>query len=68
MSSHCRAALCKREMSMPIESLKTVPKRVMSSGGQDKIEALRGGITLFNANVLITNEETAVCLLKRRAK
>ena len=54
-----------RVMSMPIESLKSVPKRVMISGGQDKIEALWGGIKLLKANVLITNEGTAVSLLKR---
>ena len=56
-----------RVMSMPIENLKSVKKRVMISGGKDKIEALWGGIKLFNANVLITNEETAVSLLKRHA-
>ena len=57
-----------RVMSMPIESLKSVPKRVMISGGQDKIEALRGGIKLLKANVLITNEGTAVSLLKRHVR
>ncbi len=49
----------RRVMSMPVERLKTVPKRVMISGGNDKVEALRGGIKLVNANVLITNEATA---------
>ena len=56
-----------RVMSMPIESLKSVQKRVLISGGQDKIEALWGGIKLLKANVLITNEKTAAGLLKRRA-
>lgn len=57
-----------RVMSMPIERLRSVPKRVIISGGQDKIDAIWGGIKLVKANVLITNEETAISLLKRRAK
>jgi deoxyribonucleoside regulator len=49
----------RRVMSMPVENLKTVAKRVLISGGNDKVEALLGGIKLVNANVIITNEETA---------
>jgi deoxyribonucleoside regulator len=49
----------RRVMSMPIENLKTVAKRVLISGGNDKVEALLGGIKLVNANVIITNEATA---------
>ena len=49
----------RRVMSMPIENLKTVSKRVLISGGNDKVEALLGGIQLVNANVIITNESTA---------
>jgi deoxyribonucleoside regulator len=49
----------RRVMSMPIERLKRVPKRVMVSGGNDKVEALRGGLKLVDANVLVTNEDTA---------
>jgi deoxyribonucleoside regulator len=53
----------RRVMSMPIENLKTVPKRVLISGGNDKVEALLGGIKLVEANVIITNEETARALV-----
>jgi len=55
-----------RVMSMPIERLKQVPRRVMISGGAEKVDALLGGLKLVNCNVLITNEATALQLLKRR--
>jgi deoxyribonucleoside regulator len=54
-----------RVMSMPIEKLKKVPKRVMISGGLDKVEALMGAFKLINFNVLITTETTAQALLDR---
>jgi DNA-binding transcriptional regulator LsrR (DeoR family) len=52
-----------RVMSMHVNKIKRVPKRVMISGGNDKVEALRGGLRLVDATVLITNEETAKRLL-----
>lgn len=52
-------AINRRVMSMPIENIKKVGKRVLISGGNDKVAALLGGIKLVNANVIITNEETA---------
>lgn len=48
-----------RVMSTPVDKLRNVPRRVMISGGNDKVEALLGGMKLVAANVLITNEETA---------
>jgi deoxyribonucleoside regulator len=48
-----------RVMSMPVERLKRVPKRVMISGGVEKVDALLGSIKLVDANVLITDELTA---------
>jgi DNA-binding transcriptional regulator LsrR (DeoR family) len=54
-----------RVMSMPVEKLKKVPKRVMISGGVDKVEALLGAFKLVNFNVLITTELTAQALLDR---
>jgi deoxyribonucleoside regulator len=53
----------RRVMSMPVERMKRVPKRVMISGGTDKVNAIRAGMTLVNANVLITNESVARALL-----
>jgi deoxyribonucleoside regulator len=54
-----------RVMSMPINKLAKVPKRVLISGGKDKTDALAAGIKLVNANVLITNEEAARALTER---
>ncbi len=48
---------------MPIDNLRTVAKRVLISGGNDKVEALLGGIRLINPNVFITNEATARALV-----
>ncbi len=55
-----------RIMSMPIDRLRKVPKRVMISGGVEKVEALIGGLRLASCNVLITSEATAQELLKRK--
>jgi DNA-binding transcriptional regulator LsrR (DeoR family) len=54
-----------RVMSMPIEALRSVPRRVMISGGVDKVDALIGGLRLTSANVLITSEATAAAMLAR---
>lgn len=58
----------RRVMSMPVDRLKQVRKRVIISGGNDKVEALLGGIRLVEANVLITNEDTARQLLLKSRK
>ena len=57
-----------RVMSMPIERLRKVPKRVLISGGAEKVDALLGGMRLAACNVLITNEATAQQLLTRHGK
>jgi len=57
-----------RVVSMPIERLRKVPKRVMISGGAEKVDALLGGLKLASCNVLITNEATAQQLLVRHRK
>ncbi|MFN4140701.1 sugar-binding transcriptional regulator [Aestuariivirga sp.] len=56
----------RRIMSLPIEQLRSVPTRIIASGGNDKVECLLGAIKLINCNVLITNEATARELLVRR--
>lgn len=60
-------AINDRVMSMPIDRIRKVPRRVMISGGTEKVEALLGGMQLADCNVLITNESTAQELLKRKA-
>ena len=56
----------KRVMSIPIEQLRDVPKRMIASGGNEKVDTLLGAIKLIDCNVLITNEATARELLIRR--
>ena len=55
-----------RVMSLPIGQLRTVPTRVIASGGNDKVDCLLGAIKLIDCNVLITNEATARELLIRK--
>jgi DNA-binding transcriptional regulator LsrR (DeoR family) len=54
-----------RVMSMPVEALRGVPKRVVASGGLEKVDSLLGLLKLVRNNVLITTEDTASALLKR---
>ena len=54
-----------RIMSIPPAQLRSVPTRILASGGQEKVECLLGAIKLIQANVLISNEETARELLAR---
>jgi DNA-binding transcriptional regulator LsrR (DeoR family) len=58
-------AINERVMSIPLANIRKVPRRVMISGGEDKVQALLGGLKLSAANVLITNEGTAKALLQR---
>ena len=55
-----------RIMSLPIAQLRDVPLRVISAGGDEKIQAILGAIKLINCNVLITNEKTAKDLLAHK--
>jgi len=57
-----------RVVSVPVDSIKAAKKRVMVSGGMDKIDALLGGMKLVNCNVLVTNEAAAQELLRRAAQ
>jgi deoxyribonucleoside regulator len=52
-----------RVVSMPVDRLRHVPKRVLAAGGLDKLDTIRGAVKLVNINVLITDEETAQALL-----
>jgi DNA-binding transcriptional regulator LsrR (DeoR family) len=56
-----------RVISIPIAQLRDVPRRVLVSGGNDKVLSLLGAIKLIDCNVLITNEGTARELLIRKA-
>ena len=55
-----------RVISIPLEQLRGVPKRIIASGGNEKVDTILGAIKLIDCNVLITNEATARELLIRR--
>jgi DNA-binding transcriptional regulator LsrR (DeoR family) len=56
-----------RVMSAPIANLRKTPLRILTSGGPDKIAALKGAIPLLNPTVFITDEVTAAALLTDQA-
>jgi deoxyribonucleoside regulator len=55
-----------RIMSIPLDQLRSVPLRVIASGGHEKVDPLLGALKLVQGNVLITNEATAREMLLRR--
>ncbi|HEY1943415.1 MAG TPA: sugar-binding transcriptional regulator [Roseiarcus sp.] len=55
-----------RAMSISIATLAKTPKRVLVSGGSDKVEPILGALKLFRPTVLITDEATAEALIARR--
>ena len=55
-----------RVMSIPVPTLRKVPRRVICSGGSEKVEALLGAMKLIDCNALITTEATAQELLIRK--
>jgi DNA-binding transcriptional regulator LsrR (DeoR family) len=48
-----------RTMSIPIESLRKAPVRIVVGGGPDKVQAIVAGCRLLQPTVLITDEATA---------
>jgi DNA-binding transcriptional regulator LsrR (DeoR family) len=57
-----------RAMSIPIPTIAATPKRVLVSGGPDKVETIIGALKLVRPTVLITDEVTAEALIARAAK
>ncbi|MFC5387537.1 sugar-binding transcriptional regulator [Aquamicrobium segne] len=53
-------------MSVEVDRLRRAPVRILSSGGEEKIGALMGAMTLLKPTVLITDEESARCMLAER--
>lgn len=53
-----------RVMSVPIDTLKKSPERILASGGEEKVEALVGAIKMISPTVLITDEWTAKGILR----
>lgn len=55
-----------RIMSPPIARLRAAPKRILASGGPDKVDSVLGGLRLLRPTTLITDEHTAAALLERK--
>lgn len=53
-----------RAISVGVDRLKRTPRRVLVSGGADKIPVLHGAIRLLEPTVFITDEATARALLE----
>lgn len=56
-----------RVMSVPVDTLRAVPQRIIASGGMQKVESLLGVIRLVAPTTLITDEHCARALLQRVA-
>jgi DNA-binding transcriptional regulator LsrR (DeoR family) len=54
-------------MSVDVDRLRKAPIRILTSGGQEKIEALLGAMNLIAPTVLITDEESARRVLELHA-
>ena len=52
-------------MAVPLNVIRAVPNRVLSSGGSDKIQAMIGALRLLEPTVCITDERTAAAMLDR---
>ena len=55
--------LNERVMSIPVETIRAVPKRVLASGGADKAPAILGAIRLMQPTVFVTDALTAAEVL-----
>ena len=54
-----------RVMAVPMESIKAAPRRILTSGGKRKVEAIHGALRLLKPTVFITDEVTAAAILKQ---
>ena len=52
-----------RVMSVDVDRLRRAPMRILTSGGEDKIDALIGAMKLVEPTVFITDEESARSIL-----
>lgn len=54
-------------MSVDVDRLRKAPIRILTSGGEEKVEALLGAMTLIAPTILITDEESARRMLEMHA-
>jgi DNA-binding transcriptional regulator LsrR (DeoR family) len=59
--------LNERVMSIPVDTIRAIPSRVLASGGAEKAEAILGAMKLARPTVFITDELTAMELLAMEA-
>lgn len=52
-----------RIMAIPLDVIRSVPNRILVSGGETKVEAMIGGIRLLAPTVCISDEKTAAAML-----
>ncbi len=52
-----------RVMSVPVDTLRAVPQRIVASGGAQKVQALLGALRLIAPTTLITDEHCARAVL-----
>ena len=52
-----------RAMSLDLARLAKVPRKILVSGGQEKLASLRGTLKLLKPTTFITDEQTALALL-----
>ena len=52
-----------RVMSIPIESLRKAPARIIAAGGPDKVEAIIAACRLLKPTALVTDESTAKAMI-----
>lgn len=57
----------KRLVSIPLERLKEIPKRVSVAGGEEKARAIRGALLSGMITTLITDDKTAAILVEKEA-
>ncbi|MBS7538757.1 sugar-binding transcriptional regulator [Ancylobacter lacus] len=57
--------ISRRVMSIPMETLQATPRRILTSGGPEKTEAVIGALRLLRPTVFITDEVTAAAVLAR---
>jgi len=62
------SSLCQRVVSIPIDKLMQIDRRVGVAGGRDKFEAIHGALSGGYVNVLITDQYTAAKLVSTESQ
>ena len=52
-----------RVMSIPVDTLRAIPTRILASGGAEKTAAILGALKLVQPTIFITDAQTAIDIL-----